>query len=187
MLYELVTAGANPISLKDAKGYLKVDSDVDDTVIRLLLTSVVQYAENYTGRDFRTNTWKLFLDEFEDRICLRKSPIDAITLVQYTLSGTLTTIVNTVYYLKKGHQWSEVLLLDEQEWPTDGDDVETTNEHTIEITFTTEIVRFISEVKAAILHHLAFYYQNRGDCTAKEAAEMSGANEMYDHFRIARI
>lgn len=187
MLYELITPGVNPISLKDAKAYLKQDSDVDDTVIRLLLTSVIQYAENYTGRDFRTNIWKLFLDEFEDRICLRKSPINTIGLIQYTLSGTLTTIVNTVYYLKKGPQWSEVLLLDEQEWPTDGDDVETTNEHTIEITFTTGIVSFISEAKTAILHHLAFYYQNRGDCTAKEAAKNSGADEMYDHFRIARI
>lgn len=187
MLYKLTETGNNPISLKDAKGYLKIDDTADDTVIRLLLTAVIEYAEQLTGRDYRTNTWKLFLDNFEDRICLRKSPVDAITLVQYTLAGTLTTIVNTVYVLKIGHQFSEVLLQDEQEWPTDGDDVETTNEHTIEITFTTEIPRHISEAKLAMLQHLAFFYQNRGDCDVRTAAEQSGADKLYDHFRIERI
>lgn len=187
MLYELVTPGAGPVRLKDAKAYLKVDNKSDDFVVRSLLLATVQYAEKYTGRDFRANSWKLLLDGFEDRICLRRSPVASITQVQYTLAGTLTTIAASVYYLKKGPQFSEVLLLDEQEWPSDGDDVETTNEHTIEITFATAVPALLEEARSALLKHLAYLYQNRGDCSSEEAARRSGATEMYDHFRIARL
>lgn len=187
MLYELITKGDNPFDKKEAKDYLRVDHSDDDSVISMQSFAVIQYAENMTGRDFRANTWKLFLDSFEDRICLQRSPVASITSVQNTIAGTLTTVPTSVYYLKKGYQWSELLLLDGQEWPTTGDDVLTTNEHTIEVVFKTGIVAFIDEIETAMLSQLAYLYSNRGDCTAKEASKESGAEEVYDHFRIDRI
>lgn len=187
MLYTIVSQNDNPVTLEDAKGYLKIDHKADDVSLQLMLNAVFNYAETYTSRDFRETTWKLFLDDFDDRICLQKSPVDSITSVEYTLSGTLTPIASSVFYLKKGHQWSELLLNDGQSWPTDGDDVATTNEHTIEVVFATGKLARLSEAKLAVLHHLAHFNLNRGDCTVEDAAKQSGADAMYDHFRIPRL
>lgn len=185
--YELVTPGAVPLTTAEAKAHMRVTTEADDKLILGMINSVTEYAEN-SGRDLRANSWKLKIDKFEDPICLRKSPVESITLVQYTLAGTLTTIANTVYYLVQSHQFSEVRLLNEQEWPTDGDDVETTNLQTIEITFATEVPRLIASAKSAMLMHVANFYQNRGDCTLEDAAKDSGAQKIYDNLlRIERI
>ncbi len=187
MLYTLTTEGQVPITLPAAKEYLKVESSADNSLIRLMLNTVTRYAEN-SGRDLRANTWTLLLDSLEARICLQRSPIAAITSVKYTLAGVLTTIASSVWYLKKGLQWSELLLQDEQDWPTDGDNLETTNEHTIEIVFTTGAASQLQAAKLGMMKHLAHLYQNRGDCSAAEAAEKSGAQSIYDDLlRIERI
>ena len=181
--YELTDNGALPIKVKEAKDYLKVDNDTDNTLIQNLLATVVQYGERYTGRDFRVKTWKLVTDCFEDRILLRKSEIASVTSVKYTLLGTLTTIATSVWTLKIGHQFSEVILKDGQTWPADLDEVESG----IEIIFVTQIPRYIEAMKTGVFEHLAFLYQNRGDCDVNVAALKSGATEKYDQGRIPRI
>ncbi len=181
--YELTSAGPLPIKLKEAKDYLKVDGDTDNKVLQDMIATVVQYAERYTGRDMRSKTWKLVTDCFEDRILLRKSSVAAVTSVKYSVSGSLVTIATSVYYLKIGHQFSEILLSDGQIWPTDLDDIESG----IEIIFGTGTARYSETMKIGSLEHLAFLYQNRGDCDVNSAAKKSGATEKYDQGRIQRI
>ena len=77
--YELSDGGDLPINLKEAKDYLKIDGGTDNQVIQDLLATAVQFGEGYTGRDFRVNTWLLYVDCFEDRILLRKTQVASIT------------------------------------------------------------------------------------------------------------
>lgn len=181
--YNLDKVGTLPIKVKEAKDYLKIDGEVDTKLLQDMIATVVQFAERYTGRDLRENTWKLVIDCFKDRTLLRKSEIASVISVKYTLLGTLTTIATSVWYLKQGHQFSEILLKDGQVWPTDLDEIEAG----IEIIFLTQIPRNITQMKVGILEHLAFLYQNRGDCDEDEAARKSGATEKYDQGRIQRI
>jgi uncharacterized phiE125 gp8 family phage protein len=188
-MYELVTAGTLPISLNtEAKPHLKVESNVDDALITNLLHAVTSYAEASTGRDYRANIWKLWQDDFGadtgGRILLRKCPVNSITSIKYMVS-TLQTIADTVYYLKKGSVWSEILLKEDQEWPSDMDDVESG----IEIIFATVAHRQTERAKMGMLKHLAHLYQNRGDCDVSDAAAKSGADEVYrgPGMKIVRI
>jgi uncharacterized phiE125 gp8 family phage protein len=181
--YTLNDTGTLPISLKQAKAYLKVDSTTDDSVIQDLIATVFQFAERYSGRDMRAKTWQLVLDCFDDRILLRKSEVSSITSVKYSVSGTLDTISSAVYYLKAGHQFSEILLQEDQAWPSDIDEIEAG----IQIIFDTKTPRYITQYKVGALEHLAFLYANRGDCDVSVAALKSGATEKYDQGRIQRI
>jgi hypothetical protein len=178
-----VTAGKLPITTKQAKDYLKLDSDSDDEFLQKLITSVVQFGERYTGRDFRANSWTLTIDCFEDRILLRRSQVATVSDITYLLSSVPTSIAPSVWYLKKTYGFSEVLLSDGQCWPTDGDKIEAG----IVISFTTEPPRYLEEYCVGALRHIAFLYQNRGDCGVNEAAKKSGAIGLYAQGRIQRI
>jgi len=182
-LYTLNDSGTLPISLKQAKAYLKVEHDADNSVIQDMIAATVQYAERYTGRDLRPKTWQLTLDCFEDRILLRKSQVASITSIKYLVSSVLTTIDTSVYYLKPGYQFSEVLLKEDQVWPDDLDEVEAG----IQIIFVTQTPRNIEQYRIGVYEHLAFLYANRGDCDVNTAALKSGATEKYDQGRIQRI
>jgi len=181
--YELSIVGTLPITVKRAKSYLKVETDEDNILLQDMIATTVRFAERYMGRDLRQNTWKLIIDKFTDRICLRKSQVRSITNVKYTVDAALVTIANTVYYLKKGYGFSEVLLQDGKTWPTDLDEIEAG----IQITFITEIPRHIEQYKLGVLEHIAFLYQNRGDCDVDSAAVKSGAVQLYGQGRIQRI
>ena len=184
-VYELIAKGAVPVSLDDMKAYMKVTSSADDDLITMMLNAATIWGENYTGREFRANTWALLLDEFSDRICLRRDPVASITSVEYLVLDVLTTIVNTTYYLKKNVQNSEVLLSEDQDWPDDLDD----REQSIAITFVTESYRYCSDsIMNGIKRHVAWWYANRGDCSeCSDAAKQSSVQLIYDQFRISRV
>jgi len=191
-VYSLEAVGTPPVSLTDMKAYMKVTSASDNDLITSMIEAATRWGENYTGRDFRVNTWKLLKDEFESRICLRRDPVASITTVEHLVSGSLVAVSSSVYYLKKNIQSSEILLNADQEWPTNTDD----REQVVEITFDTEAYHDIENIITAIKRHVAFWYQNRGDCSngsgsggcdCQSAAVGSGVTITYDQFRISRV
>ncbi len=173
--YQELDSGDLPFDIGDAKKYLKIEGSADNAVLQNLITTVVQWGERHTGRDFRIKNWRLILDCFDDRILIRKSPVASITTFKYTLLTVLTTIASTVYQFKQGHQFSEVLLRCDQEWPNDLDKIEAG----IQIEFATAVPRQMVSYKQAALQHLAYLYENRGDCSVDKAAKKSGALNTY--------
>lgn len=173
----------SPACLAEVKSYLKNPPSADDSLIQVLIDSATEYGESYTGRAFRVQTWTLLIDAFAARITLNRNPIDAITSVSYIVSSVLTPIASSVYYLKQNVQCGEILLQDDQDWPTDMDEIE----HGIEIIFTTVAYFKIDQIKDALYRHIAYLYANRGDCSIKDAGEASGADGIYDQMRIARV
>lgn len=183
-VYQLLTKAASPIKLAETKSYLKIKNSSDDTVIKDLITAATIWGENYVGRDFRVKTWKLLLDAFADRITLRRDPVASITTVKYLVSDVLTTVTSSTYYLKKLVTCSEIILADSQSWPTDIDD----REQAIEIEFATSAYFQQEEIKRAVIRHVAFMYENRGDCDdLEDGAKKSGVTDIYDQFRVERI
>ncbi len=183
-LYALSAAGTVPVSLADMKAYMKVTASSDDALITSMLSAATTWGEKYTGREFRPNTWRLLKDAFEDRICLRRAPVASITSVEHLVAGSLVTVAGSVYYLKKSLQFSEILLNEDEDWPTDTDE----REQVIEIVFVTASYRDADAIASAIKRHVAFWYANRGDCVGSaDAANKSGATMLYDQFRIDRV
>jgi hypothetical protein len=61
----LVTAPAvEPVTLTEAKAQLRLDTTLDDTFVEVLIAAAREYAEQYCGRGFITQTWELTLDAF---------------------------------------------------------------------------------------------------------------------------
>ena len=85
--YKLITGPATePLTLAEAKLYLKVDSTVEDDLITALIKAARLQVENKTYRMLITQTWDLILDKKdlnESLIQIYKQPITAISSVKY--------------------------------------------------------------------------------------------------------
>ena len=192
MRYQLATNGEGeiPIALPNVKDWLRVTNDLEDHLLTDLMMTAVEHCESYTGREVRANTWELLLTNFDDPICLIKSPVASITSIEYTVSGSLVTIASSVWTLVKKQIYSEIHLKDEQEWPTDLDD---NLENGIKVTFVTEAVRHMPRIKTALYQHISAMYSSRGDgATNKiiaidDLAKACGAENAYNKIRIARV
>ncbi len=183
-VYKRVSVTPSPVDLATMKAYLKITTTTDDTLIQSMIDAATEWGEKYTGRDLRAITWDLLLDKFTDRIELRRDPVASVTSVKRLVSGSLVAVASTVFYLKKLVQSSEILLNEDQEWPTDADD----REQVVEIRFVTEGFQCQDSIIDAIERIVAFWYRNRGDCRdSREAARQTGATIILDGFRISRV
>ena len=64
-LVRVSAAGAEPLSVSDAKLWLRVDNDFDDALIFTLISAARRYAERFCRRSFILGEqWKLNLDHF---------------------------------------------------------------------------------------------------------------------------
>lgn len=182
--YTRTVTGVSPVLLADMKSYLKVSTVSDDDLIQRLIDDATDYGESYTGREFRANTWELLIDVLMDRICIRRNPIASITSIEHLVSDVLTLISAADYYKKDLTQWSEILLVSGAAWPTNTDD----REHAIKITFVTAPILRLYTAIDAIMRHVTYMYQNRGDCgNMSDSVKLSGAASLYNTIRIPRI
>lgn len=184
-MYELVAYATSPVLLATAKSFMRVTSTAEDTLIQSLIDAATEWCEDYTGRQFRENTWQLSLDEFYDRIDIRRSPVKEITSITHIVSGAPVTVDASTYYLKNLTQLSEVLLVDGKAWPTNTD----VREQAIVISFTSAVyARALSRFTNAVLQLVSYLYENRGDCDCGiDSAIASGATKILNQFRIVRV
>jgi hypothetical protein len=57
-----------PVTLEDAKAWMRIDIDDDDALITSLIVAAREYAEKYLGRALVTQTWKYSLDMVRSRL-----------------------------------------------------------------------------------------------------------------------
>ncbi len=188
-VYKRTDVGTVPVNCVDFKDYIKLPQVVtaDDSLITALLSTATDWAERYTRRDFRENTYTLTFDRFPVRICLRRDPVVSITSVTYKVDDVVTTVPAADYYLVKDVQNSWIVLNDEKEWPTDGDESTKGLLASIVVTFVTEAHTCEEDGNTAIQLITAHLYSERGDCPTGDAARQSGATAILDQFRIVRV
>lgn len=91
MAIDIVTpAAAEPITLTEAKNFLRVDHSDDDSLIEALITAARQMCESYTRRILVTTTIDEYFDTFpaynkhtQQQILLSRGPAQSITSVKY--------------------------------------------------------------------------------------------------------
>jgi uncharacterized phiE125 gp8 family phage protein len=82
-----------PVSLSEAKNFLRVYDDVDDTSIQAILVGVTQQIEQYIGKDTTTRVRLSFWSRPKLSIAIPRSPVIAVTsVVAVSADGTETTI-----------------------------------------------------------------------------------------------
>lgn len=110
-----------PVTLAEAKAYLRVDSDDENALIRSLIAAGTTMAEAYAVRQFITGTYTLKCDDFPDLfgpIVLPRTPFQSLTSIQYVGTGGTVTTLSTDYYETNSDDVSaKVVLKPNQEWP----------------------------------------------------------------------
>lgn len=85
--YKLVTGpSSEPITLAEAKLYLRVDDTTEDALITAIITAARRKFENDTYHYLMPQTWELYLNANElnaEQISINKSDITAISSVKY--------------------------------------------------------------------------------------------------------
>ena len=100
--YKLITGPATePLTLAEAKLYLRVDSDSEDDLITALIKAARLQVENKTYRMLISQTWDLILDKSDigdGELLIYKQPITAISSVKYyDINNTEQTLSSTAY------------------------------------------------------------------------------------------
>jgi uncharacterized phiE125 gp8 family phage protein len=123
MPFVLVTAPtADPVTVAEAKKFLRIDHELDDTEITSFITDATNQAEDFTGWAYMQQTWDLYLDGWPDKdfIEIRKTPVQSITSIKYTDSdGVEHTFSSSDYELDNKSFIPKVVLKYGLSWPSE--------------------------------------------------------------------
>jgi uncharacterized phiE125 gp8 family phage protein len=94
-----IAPAIEPITLAEAKQFLRVDNSADDAPITLMITGAREAAERYLGLSFITQSWKLTLAEYlPETVPLRFGPVQSITSVTILLEAGGTQVLSASGY-----------------------------------------------------------------------------------------
>ena len=178
--YEVITPPAGlAVPLDTFKEHAKTNASVSDALLTLYLEAAIKYGEQLTRRDFVNRTYKTFRDIFPGTQVfnlnslansgnvgfeLRRSKLQTVNSVKYLKDTVLTTVASTVFYNTSENDYSKLLTLPNQAWPTDADN----RLQAIEIEFVAGFGiddTFVPDcIQEAIMLHATQMLENKGDC-----------------------
>src|SRR5690554_5996817 len=92
---ERTITGTEPITLTEAKQYLRVLYDNDDDVITQLVTQARQILEQATAQSLIEQSISVTNDDYKDRFRLPYGPVTGVTTLKLTTSIWTTDILST--------------------------------------------------------------------------------------------
>jgi len=144
MAYQLKTPPASePVTLSEAKSYLRITDTADDAFINALIIAVRQRFESWAARSLITQTWTLWLDGFPrkskkdassegyfelpvayfdkvDRLLdISRPPLQSVVFLQtYDIANTATVFNSFNYLVDTASNPGRVALNQGAVWPT---------------------------------------------------------------------
>ncbi|MCK5017304.1 MAG: hypothetical protein KAS32_09540 [Candidatus Peribacteraceae bacterium] len=179
------------VTLDEAKEFLRADPP-SDAELTLLILAAQQCFEAYTRNTLLTTQYKLLHDYLLPSIEMHKTPFQSLTTFKYTVNGSLIDIDSALYYVYLKPDYSKILVKDGESYPQDGDDIL----QGIEIKFKAGIADDESgvpaDIKLALLNHVAFLYENHGDCDNIDEVSILAAlpktsRLIYNKYRILKL
>ena len=173
---------SEPITLAEAKSYLRVDSSGDDALITSLIISARKLCEEHMQRAIMSQTLQLFIDTTEEidqplwegmrtgpylyyhknYIDLPMPTVTAVTHVKtYDDSDNATVFASSNYYVDNARQPARVVLRTGETFPTA---LRVAN--AIEVQYVTGYANANSvpePIKFSIYQVLTYLYEHRGD------------------------
>jgi len=114
MTMHLITPPAvEPVTLADARAFLKISSMSEDAVIEQLLRTAREVVEAQTGLSLISQTWRLHLDRWprSGRIALFRYPVrEIVAVTAYAPDGTPVEIGPGERHLHKGSRPQRLYL-----------------------------------------------------------------------------
>lgn len=203
---------AEPVAAADLRTQLRTDStDLPDAQADGYISEARQEIEDQTGLALITQTWKLTLDRWPSSrgepwwdgtrqiaiseldssagtLILPRYPLQSISSVTtYSEDGTSTAVaVSSTFDIDAQQMPGRMRLQSGATWPTA---LRPTN--AIEVTYIAGYGAAASSVPAplvrAVRNMAAHIYANRGDCTAGDAYQASGAAAVCEKYRARMV
>ncbi len=155
------------ISTDDMKLYLRVDHNDEDALIDLLIKVAVSTAEKQMNCDLLNATYENCRDSIEQDLTLRRGPYYSLTSIEYMVDGSYVTLASTEYDLAEGGVFGRIYGIDLADADHD------IHPEAIKITFVagygTTAADIPDDIINAIKAHVAYLYENRGDCVDPKA------------------
>lgn len=145
-------AATEPITLSEAKAYLRVDTSTEDALITDCITAARKYVEKYTGKSFTAKTLSVVFGDLwkaDEILELPYPPIASITSVhEVDEEGTETELTLNVDYYKRGQNNIEITGVFDKAYQ-------------YKAIYTTSASEADDLIKFAMLKLVADYYENR--------------------------
>ncbi len=186
MAYSIVTAAASePITLAEAKAFLRVDGSDDDDLINALISAAREMCEQYTRRILVTTTVDEYFDGFpnykdavsKDIIYLSRGPVQSITSVKYVDEIGSEETVDSSYYVSDIISEPARIASTAGWFATNG----IINQVIVRYTVGTSVADIPKPLKQGMLLIISELYDNRGD----RVRQLPTASEyLFNPFRI---
>jgi uncharacterized phiE125 gp8 family phage protein len=142
-----------PVSLTEAKNFLRVDTADDDSLINHLIKTSRQIAEEYLGKSLITQTLQLQFDHYTPAVVnLLRGPVqNVVAVIIVAADFTESTLPASAYRLTAGKRQ---LVFDVAPMG-----------HIVQVLYTAgygEAEDVPEPVKQGMLQHIAAMYENRG-------------------------
>jgi uncharacterized phiE125 gp8 family phage protein len=160
-----------PVSLSEAKNFLRVYDNVDDTSIQAILVGVTQQIEQYIGKDTTTRVRLSFWSRPKLSIAIPRSPVIAVTsVVAVSADGTETTIPADDYTVVG---LSKKIIRFNHGYPS------------LKVTYTSGYTVCPDAIKSAILQELSLQYKNRQDSSQPSRTSVNGLSIEARHLLVS--
>ena len=156
-LVQTVVPTQEPISLSEAKDFLRVLDNDSDALISSLIVAVREHVENVTNRQLESATFELYTDDFVSK--LPKNPIQTVDKIEYLdESGNYQTLNSVNYYVyeNNGISYIKYIELISSTFPSLQD-----HKKAVKITFTAGYETVPEAVKQYIKVKISTLFENR--------------------------
>jgi len=181
-----------PITRDEAKSWMRDIPDADNLIVDICIAAAVDQGEKYTNRNFISRTYEGFFScaeysryEIGLYIQVSRNPILSISSFEYMSNGSLVAVPSDNYELKQVSSGFPRIIF--SELPNYDADVV----YPFKLTFISGFgaaADVPAGIKMALLKHVAFLYENRGD------VEPDGGQGMpievradYSNYRITSV
>lgn len=180
-----------PISLDEAKAWLRIDASDEDQLLSALIVSARMTLEAYTRRFFVTQSWRMTLDAWPAPTMRRKTlvlpfaPFQSVAAIRvYDAAGVAQTLDAGAYRAPSAPDRGRIAFVDAPPAPgraTDGVEIDVVLGYGGQATNTPEPLR------RAILTLVAQWHENRGDQQADAARLPALVGALAQPFRRERV
>jgi uncharacterized phiE125 gp8 family phage protein len=155
---------AEPVTLGEAKAYLRIDHDAEDALVMALIAASRRQVEAMTGLALMTQGWSFFADDWpaQGEFALPLHPLIAVEeLKVHGEEGEPAEIDPAHYYVDR---WARParLILRERNWPRPGR-IANGIELAATLGFGGEAGDVPEDLRQAILRLVAHWHERRGD------------------------
>jgi uncharacterized phiE125 gp8 family phage protein len=170
IVYSRVTVApaSEPITLTEAKAWLKVDGTDDDALLTSLITAARIACENYAGLSFITQTRTVKLDRFCGDVILPYGPVASVTSVAYKKEDDTDGTINSSDYTLDIQSGLSKIRINEDGWPYTNRTL-----NNVVVTYVAGAGAATEIMKLGVKQKLAVDYEKRGDTNEESEAWMS--------------